>query len=220
MSGKKVKLPKPIFQAHYLSLRAQHFDQLRETTKAMRFYLKASRLFTSLLQNFPKMAYFPLWAEEARLCINRLKQLNTSLGQTSTNNLQTRSKQSAQPDSLKQIILQSRIIPNPNLSWSDIIGLDQAVAELQKVVFLPLQRPEILQGNIKAPRTVLLFGPPGCGKTHLIRVLASQVDIPLYSVSAATHNSNPSLIFHISLILLVRSIFKLFARTLIKSILF
>ena len=186
MSTKKITLPKLIFQAHYLSLRAQHFDQLKDTTKAMRFYLKASRLFTTILQESPKMSYFPLWAEEARLCINRLKQLNSSSSSSSTKKSNDQSNRSSSTMSLKQTILQSRITPNPNLSWTDIIGLEQVVVELQKVIFLPLQRPELLQGNIKAPRTVLLFGPPGCGKTHLIRVLASQVDIPLYSVSAAT----------------------------------
>jgi vacuolar protein-sorting-associated protein 4 len=72
------------------------------------------------------------------------------------------------------------------LNWSHILGLDRVIKEILDVVVPPLKRPELLQGSLKVPRSVLLFGPPGCGKSLLLKVLASQIDIPVFSVSAAT----------------------------------
>jgi vacuolar protein-sorting-associated protein 4 len=72
------------------------------------------------------------------------------------------------------------------LTWNHVFGLDRVIKEILAVVIPPLKRPELLQGRLKAPRSVLLFGPPGCGKSLLLNVLASQVDIPVFNVSAAT----------------------------------
>ncbi len=184
-----IKIPKAIFKAYYFSLRAQHYDQLGSVKKAMGLYLHAARLFTSTMKKFPKFAYFPLWAEQTRLVIARLKHLNKELTPTSETSQTLSNKEPAkskEEQTLTALVAQSIVTPNPNLTWADIIGLDQVVEELQKLIFLPLQRTELLQGNITTPRTVLLFGPPGCGKTHLVRVLASQVNVPVYSISAAT----------------------------------
>jgi spastin len=58
--------------------------------------------------------------------------------------------------------------------------------ELNDAVFLPLRHPELLRGNIRTPRNVLLFGPPGCGKSHLVRVLTSVAGVYTLNVSAAS----------------------------------
>ncbi len=189
MTHPTVKLPKDIFRAHYFFLRAQHFDQLEQSKKAMGFYLKAARLFTDTFKKYPKFAYFPLWSEQTRLSIARLKQLNKdleSIPDSQPSSLTNTGPRTKEEHTLQALVTQSIVTPNPKLSWADIIGLDAVVEELQKLIFLPLQRTELLEGNITTPRTGLLFGPPGCGKTHLVRILAAMVNVPVYSISAAT----------------------------------
>ncbi|XP_063070736.1 fidgetin [Engraulis encrasicolus] len=65
----------------------------------------------------------------------------------------------------------------PPVDWSDIAGLDMAKATLKDEVLWPLLRPDMFSGLGAGPlpRTVLLFGPQGSGRTLLARCVASQM---------------------------------------------
>jgi len=66
------------------------------------------------------------------------------------------------------------VIAKPDLSWEDVAGLDSVKEALRDAIEFPLKRPELLaEYGIKPSRGVLLFGPPGCGKTYLAKVVAS-----------------------------------------------
>lgn len=187
MSPSKPSLPKNVFHAHELFLRALHFDQQGQVNDARRMYLRTGKIFTALLKKFPDMALVKLWAEEARLALKRIDQLNASHLTPSTRSVKSASsKMSVEQSDLRQRILRTRLVPNPKLSWADVCGLDRVVQELKDTVLLPLTYPELLQGNITTARNVLLFGPPGCGKSYLVKVLAAESKISPFNVSAAT----------------------------------
>lgn len=63
-----------------------------------------------------------------------------------------------------------------NVGFEDIGGLDDTVEELVESVIYPLTSPEIFENNnlLTAPRGVLLYGPPGCGKTMIAKALAKE----------------------------------------------
>jgi cell division protease FtsH len=73
----------------------------------------------------------------------------------------------------------------PSVSFSDIAGLDDAVAELAEVrdYLCAPQRFEALGAEL--PRGILLHGPPGCGKTLLARALAGEAGVSFHHASAA-----------------------------------
>ncbi len=74
----------------------------------------------------------------------------------------------------------------PKLTFADVAGLDQAVAELQEIREY-LAAPERYQAlGARMPGGVLLHGPPGCGKTLLAKALAGETGITFYPVSAAS----------------------------------
>ena len=63
----------------------------------------------------------------------------------------------------------------PTVHWDDIGGLDEVKQDLKEAVEWPLKSPEIFKRlGIKPPRGILLYGPPGCGKTLLARAVATE----------------------------------------------
>ena len=63
----------------------------------------------------------------------------------------------------------------PSVHWNDIGGLDEVKQELKEAVEWPLKTPEIFTRlGIKPPKGILVYGPPGCGKTLLARAIATE----------------------------------------------
>ena len=66
-------------------------------------------------------------------------------------------------------------IEMPTVHWTDIGGLEDVKQELREAVEWPLKNPEVFgRMGIRPPRGILLFGPPGCGKTLLARAVATE----------------------------------------------
>ncbi|MBZ6075548.1 CDC48 family AAA ATPase [Microvirga puerhi] len=75
-----------------------------------------------------------------------------------------------QPSALREIMIQV-----PNVTWSDIGGLEEARTKLQEGVELPLKSPEAFRRmGIRPAKGFLLFGPPGTGKTLLAKAVARE----------------------------------------------
>jgi len=63
----------------------------------------------------------------------------------------------------------------PSVHWNEIGGLDDVKQRLQEAVEWPLKKPGLFKKmGIKPPKGILLFGPPGCGKTLLARAVATE----------------------------------------------
>ncbi|XP_031502722.1 cell division cycle protein 48 homolog isoform X2 [Nymphaea colorata] len=71
--------------------------------------------------------------------------------------------------------LRETVVEVPNISWDDIGGLQNVKRELQETVQYPVEHPEMFEKFGMSPsKGVLLYGPPGCGKTLLAKAIASE----------------------------------------------
>ena len=63
----------------------------------------------------------------------------------------------------------------PTETFADVAGLEVQIQELKESVELPLTRPELYEEmGVRPPKGVILYGPPGCGKTLLAKAVANR----------------------------------------------
>ncbi|KND03262.1 uncharacterized protein SPPG_02313 [Spizellomyces punctatus DAOM BR117] len=86
-------------------------------------------------------------------------------------------------------ILNEIVIDKPSVTWEDIVGLEGAKTALREIVILPTLRPELFTGLRAPARGVLLFGPPGTGKTMLAKAVAHESQATFFSISASSLTS-------------------------------
>uniref|UniRef100_UPI00398E4CDE outer mitochondrial transmembrane helix translocase-like isoform X3 n=1 Tax=Pristiophorus japonicus TaxID=55135 RepID=UPI00398E4CDE len=74
------------------------------------------------------------------------------------------------------------------VTWRDIAGLDEVITELQETVILPFQKRHLFLGSklFQPPKGVLLYGPPGCGKTLIAKATASVAGCHFINMQAST----------------------------------
>jgi SpoVK/Ycf46/Vps4 family AAA+-type ATPase len=72
----------------------------------------------------------------------------------------------------------------PNVKWDDVIGLEDAKNAIRESIVFPFERPDLFP--LGWPRGMLLYGPPGCGKTVLAAATAAEINGYFISIDAAS----------------------------------
>jgi SpoVK/Ycf46/Vps4 family AAA+-type ATPase len=76
------------------------------------------------------------------------------------------------------------ITEKPDVKWDDVIGLEDCKQAIRESIVFPFLRPDLFK--LGWPRGILLYGPPGCGKTMIAAATASEIDGYFISVDAAS----------------------------------
>jgi transitional endoplasmic reticulum ATPase len=89
-------------------------------------------------------------------------------------------------DALKEIepsAMREVLVEIPRVTWNDLGGLGSLKQELIEAIEWPIKRPEkFLQMGIRPPKGILLFGPPGTGKTMIAQAVANETSANFISV--------------------------------------
>ncbi len=83
-----------------------------------------------------------------------------------------------EPSAMREVLVEI-----PNVTWGDIGGLEDIKAQLKEVIEWPLKYADSFDRmGIEPPRGVLLYGPPGCGKTLLAQAIAHEAGVNFISI--------------------------------------
>jgi len=83
-----------------------------------------------------------------------------------------------QPSALREVYVQ-----RPNINWTDIGGLEAVKDELQEAIEWPMKHADLFsEADIIPPKGLLLFGPPGTGKTMIAKAVATNSEANFISI--------------------------------------
>jgi SpoVK/Ycf46/Vps4 family AAA+-type ATPase len=174
---------------------------------AIQSYQRAIEALIKLVEIYPEYKLNKVYMERASAYQNRIKSLQMSHGlendeRTSSvvNHIDERvhptngnGKTGMQSDSLKKqnnsmdtlkadfddLIMKEK----PEVSWNEVIGLEDAKRAIRESIVYPTKRSDLFP--LGWPRGILLYGPPGCGKTLLAAAAAAEIDGYFINVDAA-----------------------------------
>ncbi len=82
------------------------------------------------------------------------------------------------PSAMREVLIES-----PNVKWEDIGGLESVKETIKESIEWPLKYPESFKRlGIDAPKGIILYGPPGCGKTMLAKAIATETECNFISI--------------------------------------
>ncbi|KAK8664573.1 hypothetical protein V6N13_084357 [Hibiscus sabdariffa] len=75
---------------------------------------------------------------------------------------------------------------SPDVKWESIKGLENAKRLLKEAVVMPIKYPKYFTGLLSPWKGILLFGPPGTGKTMLAKAVATECKTTFFNISASS----------------------------------
>lgn len=157
---------------------AVSYDRMGQRNKAVKFYREAIDVLWKLYRLSPDGTVKKIYADKIKEYQNRIQELQNDSAPAVT----ISSEGSTEPTlGSKQSAL---FREKPEVRWDDIVNIEEAKRAIRESIVFPTKRPDLFP--LGWPRGILLFGPPGCGKTLLAAAVASELDAGFYVLDAAS----------------------------------
>jgi vacuolar protein-sorting-associated protein 4 len=148
------------------------FDRQGLKGMAISKYQRAIEILTKLCSLYPKASQNKVYLEYIGQYQKRIKELK---GYAPYEAESWKNEQKYDGKVLRE---------KPQVNWKDVIGLADAKQAIRDSIIYPFKRPDFFP--LGWPRGILLFGPPGCGKTLLAAATATEIDAAFYCIDAAS----------------------------------
>ncbi|MBD3351039.1 MAG: AAA family ATPase, partial [Candidatus Lokiarchaeota archaeon] len=96
---------------------------------------------------------------------------------------------SEEEQELERAVMGTVLLEKPDITWEDIAGLPEPKQALREAVVLPITHKHLFKGARKPWKGILLFGPPGTGKTMLAKAAANEIDCTFMVADSASMTS-------------------------------
>jgi SpoVK/Ycf46/Vps4 family AAA+-type ATPase len=164
------------------------YDSQGTRGMAITNYQKATESLLTLTRLYPDSKLNKIYTERMKSYQNRIQALQS----TSINDVEPVVDPTASPAEQKAGLAnktQNRfddmvMKEKPNVRWADVVGVDDAKNALRESIVYPTKRPDLFP--LGWPRGILLYGPPGCGKTILAAATANELDGYFINVDASS----------------------------------
>ena len=141
-------------------------------------YQKATESLLKLTRLYPDSKLNKIYTERMKSYQNRIMTLqNTTLADTepvvdpnASPEEQRSSLANREKNNLDDMVMREK----PDVGWNDVVGVDDAKNALRESIVYPTKRSDLFP--LGWPRGILLYGPPGCGKTILAAATANELD--------------------------------------------
>ena len=121
---------------------------------------------------------------------NNMNSNNNNINNNSNNNQnKQKSIHDKEEDEMDDKIESEIMMKNPGVKFDDIIGMKEMKRILYEIIVVPTIRPDLFTGIRKPQRGILLFGPPGTGKTMIAKAIASECNSTFFNISASSLTS-------------------------------
>jgi vacuolar protein-sorting-associated protein 4 len=166
------------------ALEAVRLDKQSSRGMAITMYQKAIEILLKLVQLYPEYNLNKVYIQRAIAYQERIKTLQGTAtfieSQEGAKTVESANPTQGQKASYDELIVKEK----PNVRWEGVVGLEQAKKAIKEAIVYPVQRPDLFP--LGWPRGILLFGPPGCGKTLLAAAVATEIDADFISIDAAS----------------------------------
>lgn len=167
------------------ALEAVRLDNQGSKGMAVTMYQRAIESLLKLVQLYPEYSLNKVYIQRAIAYQERIKALQ---GASPPVEPQAGAKgvveDAKTTEGVKASYEELIVKEKPNVKWEEVVGLEHAKRAVKEAVVYPVQRPDLFP--LGWPRGILLFGPPGCGKTLLAAAVATEIDATFISVDAAS----------------------------------
>ncbi len=167
------------------ALDAVKLDKQGAKGRAITLYQKAIESLLQLVQLYPEYGLNKVYVQRAIAYQERIKVLQ---GSVSAHEMQMESNNGGEDGEMAtgsgKPATELVVTEKPQVNWEEVVGLDMAKKAVKEAIVYPVQRPDLFP--LGWPRGILLFGPPGCGKTLLAAAVATEIDANFYSIDAAS----------------------------------
>jgi SpoVK/Ycf46/Vps4 family AAA+-type ATPase len=167
------------------ALDAVRLDKQGARGRAITLYQKAIESLLQLVQLYPEYGLNKVYVQRAIAYQERIKVLQ---GAVSSTEMRMEAESGGEGESAtgggKSNGEELVVTEKPMVNWEEVVGLDTAKKAVKEAIVYPVQRPDLFP--LGWPRGILLFGPPGCGKTLLAAAVATEIDATFYSIDAAS----------------------------------
>jgi vacuolar protein-sorting-associated protein 4 len=171
------------------ALEAVRLDKQGSRGMAITMYQKGISTLLKLVRLYPNYGLNTVYIQRAQAYQDRIKALQGEgpvqpVQPQSDKPMETMEPQAETKKDEKASYDELVLKEKPNVNWSQVVGLDHAKKAIKEAIVYPVERPDLFP--LGWPRGILLFGPPGCGKTLLAAAVATEIDAAFVSVDAAS----------------------------------